>query len=106
VGDPLIPILDSIDKVFTPFLEPILPSSFTLNFGTNNFPNWFNDYLFTLLLFGLVFFILQLWKKITSELCPAINLNIFLNSLVVAIKIYLIVLFWDSNGSHFIYFQF
>lgn len=80
--------------------------NFTLNIGANNFPNWFNDYLFTLLLFGLVFFILQLWKKITSELCPAINLNIFLNSLVVAIKIYLIVLFWDSNGSHFIYFQF
>ena len=36
VGDPLIPILLSIDKVFTPFLVPIDPFSFTLNFGTKN----------------------------------------------------------------------
>ena len=36
VGEPLIPILDSIDPVFTPFLEPIEPSSLTINLGTKN----------------------------------------------------------------------
>ena len=80
--------------------------NFTLNFGVYTFPTWFNDYLFTLLLFGNVFLMLQLWKKITCELCPAILLNKYLNSLVVAFKIYLIVLFWNTSGSHFIYFQF
>ena len=34
VGEPFIPILVSIDKVLTPFLDPTEPFSFTLNFGT------------------------------------------------------------------------
>ena len=36
VGDPLIPILLSIDTVFTPFLGPTDPLSSTQNFGTKN----------------------------------------------------------------------
>ena len=36
VGEPLIPILLSIEFVLTPFLEPTTPSSLTSNFGTRN----------------------------------------------------------------------
>ena len=34
--EPLIPILDSIDTVLTPFLEPTEPSSFISYLGTRN----------------------------------------------------------------------
>mgnify|MGYP003306381829 CR=1 FL=1 len=36
MAEPLIPILLSIDPVEIPFLDPIDPSSLTLNLGTKN----------------------------------------------------------------------
>ena len=36
VADPFIPILVSIDPVEIPFLDPIVPSSLTINLGTKN----------------------------------------------------------------------
>ena len=36
VAEALMPIFSSIDSVDTPFLEPTVPSSLTINFGTRN----------------------------------------------------------------------
>ena len=36
MAEPLIPIFVSIDPVDIPFLAPMVPSSFTINFGTKN----------------------------------------------------------------------
>ena len=80
--------------------------NFSLNFCSTDFPAWFGDYLIVFLIYGFVFIFLQVWKKITCELCPSANLNTFLNTTVLGFKIYLIVLFWDSKGTQFIYFQF
>jgi len=80
--------------------------NFTLSFWSADLPIWFSDYLIVLLIYGFAFLVLQIWKKTTCELCPTANLNIFLNTMVLGFKIFLIALFWDSNGTQFIYFQF
>ena len=81
-------------------------NDYTLNIWSADFPVWFSDYLIVLLIYGSVFFLLQLWKKISCELCLPANLNTILNTAVLGIEIFLIALFWDSNGTQFIYFQF
>ena len=85
-------------------LEQIV--NYTINIFNNEYPIWFSAYVYNLLIFTLPFILIQFHKKYLGE--PKYNnkQNTFLNLSICAFKIYFILMFWSSDGTQFIYFQF
>ncbi len=69
-------------------------------------PPWAGHYILFTSVFCAPMILMELWQKYTQDLMPTLRCSLPVRTGVHAIMIYMIVLFWDTRGTPFIYFQF
>ena len=80
--------------------------NYTMSFWYPVFPEWTRSYLANLGLFTLPIITMQCWQYWSANLTPSLRWHWFPRTMFHGIILYGIVLFWDTRGTPFIYFQF
>ena len=70
------------------------------------FPDWFFSHLIFGFLFCTPIILMQCWQRKSNNLTPSLQLPLFSKVLFHSIILYAVVLFWDTRGTPFLYFQF
>jgi D-alanyl-lipoteichoic acid acyltransferase DltB (MBOAT superfamily) len=81
-------------------------TSYTSNVWNPVFPNWSASFVVCGLLFCSPILLMQVWQSRSKDLMPSLKLPLLLKTALHSLLLYAIILFWDTRGTPFIYFQF
>ena len=73
---------------------------------TPSLPHWAGNYMLYSSVFFAPIILMQVWQKCSKDLMPTLRCSLPVKTCVHSMMIYLIVLFWETRGTPFIYFQF
>jgi D-alanyl-lipoteichoic acid acyltransferase DltB (MBOAT superfamily) len=74
--------------------------------GSSETPIWFLDYVIRLSLFVSPLILMQIWQAISNHNIPSLACPKWVHYGLQSVMIYLVILFWNTGGTPFIYFQF
>ena len=81
-------------------------TSYTTHIWNPVFPNWSASFVVCGLLFCSPILLMQVWQSRSKDLMPSLKLPLLLKTALHSLLLYAIILFWDTRGTPFIYFQF
>lgn len=76
------------------------------HFWLAEFPIWFGDYSLRLVLFVSPLALMQIWQARTDKKIPSDSLPSWAHYGIQSLLLYAVILFWETGGTPFIYFQF
>lgn len=79
---------------------------YTTHIWSTQTPAWMGSYVVCCLLYCFPIVAMQAWQKWSDSLTPSLQLRPLGRMLVHGVILYAIVLFWNTRGTPFIYFQF
>ncbi len=71
-----------------------------------SFPVWVKNYVFCLVLFMIPLMGMQVWQYRTNTIFPMLPHHPLVKAVLIAVCICLTAVFWNAEGTPFIYFQF
>ncbi len=71
-----------------------------------SFPTWMGSYILNLAVFMSPLLAMQIWQHRTNTIIPMLPLNRVIKSALMAICVIMTAVFWNAEGTPFIYFQF
>ncbi len=74
--------------------------------GSAETPTWFVDYVIRLSLFVSPLILMQIWQATSNHKIPSLACPKWVHYGLQSVMIYLVILFWNTGGTPFIYFQF
>ena len=74
--------------------------------GSSETPTWFVDYVIRLSLFVSPLVLMQIWQATSNHKIPSLACPKWVHYGIQSVMIYLVILFWNTGGTPFIYFQF
>lgn len=80
--------------------------NYSLNAWLPVFPIWFSSYALLLAVFLVPLIAVEVWQKMTNDLMPSLSLPWLRRSALHGTLLFAILLFWENQGTPFIYFQF